>query len=208
IDSLFAQLEVAASSRIREALNLAPGGYIVLTIHRPVNVDEPRQLESLLRISGEIANRLPVILPAHPRTRESLERSGMVIPAGIRIIEPQPYPDFLRLWSGARLVCTDSGGLQEETSALGIPCLTLRETTERPVTIERGTNRLIGTDRQRLLDAVDEILATPWQPPEVWPPPPTIPLWDGRTAARIIDALLGAHSGLKGDNCELLADEV
>jgi len=192
IDSLFEQLAAATHSRIREELKLEPGGYAVLTIHRPVNVDDPSRLAQLLRLCGEIADRLPLVLPLHPRTRERIAQGGAALHPGIRTIEPLPYPDFLRLWSGARLVCTDSGGLQEETSALGIPCLTLRETTERPVTIERGSNRLVGTDRRRVLDAVDAVLAEPWRSGEVSPPTPTIPLWDGRAAGRIVDSLL-AH---------------
>ena len=199
IDSLYTHLPVAESSTIRERLNVQRGNYAVLTLHRPVNVDDRHQLEDLLQTMGEIASRLSVIFPVHPRTRERIDRWGLVMPPGLCLIDPQPYPDFLRLWSGARLVCTDSGGLQEETSALGIPCLTLRETTERPVTIELGTNHLVGTGRSRIIDTVDQILAAPWRLPDVWPPNPGIPLWDGRTAARIVDALLEHHVSERRD---------
>jgi UDP-N-acetylglucosamine 2-epimerase (non-hydrolysing) len=152
-----------------------------------VNVDERAALTSILGALETLSARLPVVLPAHPRTRARLEEFGLL--AGLRerapqlqLSEPLGYLDFLRLMSGARLVLTDSGGLQEETTALDIPCLTLREQTERPITVTHGTNRVVGTDPARVLAAAAEVLANP--------PAGRPPLWDGQAADRILNALL------------------
>src|SRR5215207_7368573 len=190
IDSLFKQLGRAAGSRVREGLGLAGADYAVVTLHRPSNVDDPGVLGGILSALARIGGRLPVIFPIHPRTRKNLEEFGLTEAgargAGVRFVEPLGYLDFLRLYSGARLVLTDAGGIQEETTALGIPCLTLRENTERPVTVELGTNRVVGTDDARIVAEAESALerARTGEPPRV------PPLWDGRTAERILDALI------------------
>ncbi len=195
IDSLFKQLERAARSTIREDLGVAGQDYAVLTLHRPSNVDDSLALARILSALAEIGRRLPVIFAVHPRTRrnlaefgfaEDIEREGK-----LRLIEPLGYLDFLRLYSGARLVLTDSGGIQEETTALGIPCLTLRENTERPITVEMGTNTLVGTDARRIISAATSALdASRNSEPARIPP-----LWDGHTAERILDEMLNYERG-------------
>ena len=188
IDSLYTQLERANRSTIREELGVGRGkDYAVLTLHRPANVDDRAPLERILSALEQIGTRLPVIFPAHPRTRRRLEEFGLMErfaahASRLSLIEPLGYLDFLRLFSGAKLVLTDSGGIQEETTALGIPCLTLRENTERPITITHGTNRLVGTDTgtitREAFDALDHPRAS------------LPPLWDGQAADRILNALL------------------
>ncbi|MBA2646577.1 MAG: UDP-N-acetylglucosamine 2-epimerase (non-hydrolyzing) [Pyrinomonadaceae bacterium] len=194
IDSLFAQLERAKTSRVREQLGVEEKDYAVLTLHRPSNVDDRATLARLLDALERIGERLPIIFPVHPRTRRNLVEFGFAerIEQHGRIIltEPQGYLDFLRLYSGARLVLTDSGGLQEETTALGIPCLTLRENTERPVTIEMGTNKIVGTDTEKITSAAFAALDTRRGDAKTLPRIP--PLWDGRAADRILDALIAA----------------
>ncbi|MEA2175862.1 MAG: hypothetical protein QOD00_3454 [Blastocatellia bacterium] len=192
IDSLFSQLQHAAQSSVREDLNLAQADYAVLTLHRPTNVDDPATFARILDALEQLCTRLPVIFPLHPRTRARLSEFGLAQRAAraLRLIEPLGYLDFLRLYSGARLVLTDSGGIQEETTALGIPCLTLRENTERPITIERGTNTLVGTDVGRILRAAHAALDAPRNK---GPKTAMLPLWDGHTADRILDALLALH---------------
>jgi UDP-N-acetylglucosamine 2-epimerase (non-hydrolysing) len=188
IDSLLKQLERAASSRAREELGVEGEDYAVVTLHRPSNVDEPEVLGRILSALTRVGRRLPVVFPIHPRTRKNLEAFGLLKSdeAGVRLVEPLGYLDFLRLYSGARLVLTDSGGIQEETTALGVPCLTLRENTERPVTVELGTNRVVGTDPERIVAEAEAALSKDRQSE----PPRVPPLWDGRAAGRVLDALL------------------
>lgn len=192
IDSLFKQLERAAGSRVREELEVAGSDYAVVTLHRPSNVDDPRVLRGILSALTRVSERLPVVFPIHPRTRKNLDEFGLLGASEgsgrVRLVEPLGYLDFLRLYSGARLVLTDSGGIQEETTALGIPCLTLRENTERPVTVELGTNRVVGTDPERIFAEAEAALAADRRKE----PPRVPPLWDGRAAERILDALLEA----------------
>nr|MDQ3804476.1 UDP-N-acetylglucosamine 2-epimerase (non-hydrolyzing) [Acidobacteriota bacterium] len=142
IDSLFRQLERARASTARADLGVEGKDYAVVTLHRPSNVDEAGTLRGILSALDEVGARLPVVFPVHPRTRQNLASFGLLEQierrGRLRLVEPLGYLDFLRLYSGARLVLTDSGGIQEETTALGIPCLTLRENTERPVTVELG----------------------------------------------------------------------
>jgi UDP-N-acetylglucosamine 2-epimerase (non-hydrolysing) len=189
IDSLLKHLAVAAASRVREELEVEGRDYAVVTLHRPSNVDDEATLQRILSALERVGERLPVIFPAHPRTRKNLSEFGLLedlrTSGRVRVIEPLGYLDFLRLYSGARLVLTDSGGIQEETTALGIPCLTLRENTERPVTIELGTNRIVGTDDARIVSEAEATLerAHSGETPRV------PPLWDGHTADRILDAL-------------------
>lgn len=192
IDSLFKQLGRAEQSTVREDLGLAGRDYAALTLHRPSNVDDPTTLGRILDALGQISRRLPVVFPVHPRTRKALSEPGLASrlrdAPDLRLIEPLGYLDFLRLYSGARLVLTDSGGIQEETTALGVPCLTLRENTERPVTVELGTNAVVGTDPERILSAARAALDAPR---DGRPRPARVPpLWDGRTADRILDALV------------------
>jgi UDP-N-acetylglucosamine 2-epimerase (non-hydrolysing) len=197
IDSLLKHLSLAASSRVRESLGVEGFDYAVVTLHRPSNVDDPRALARILSALERISERLPVVFPAHPRTRKNLSEFGLLERVeraqGLRLIEPLGYLDFLRLYSGARLVLTDSGGIQEETTALGIPCLTLRENTERPVTVELGTNRVVGTDAERIVQEAEAALARS----AMNEPPRVPPLWDGRAADRILDALLERTSAMR-----------
>jgi UDP-N-acetylglucosamine 2-epimerase (non-hydrolysing) len=189
IDSLFYNLEKARESKARENLNLNGEDYAVLTLHRPSNVDEKAVFAGLIDALAAVGEKLPVIFPVHPRTRQNIEKFGFserVENSNIRLVEPLGYLDFMNLYSGARLVLTDSGGLQEETTALGIPCLTLRENTERPITIELGTNRLVGTNPEKIKQAAFQILENGAGAKDKKIPP----LWDGRAARRICDALL------------------
>lgn len=183
IDTLAACLERA--QRPPEAVHGA-AGYAVLTLHRPSNVDEPRTLEQLLVVLGKASERLPIIFPVHPRTAQRIESSNAassLMPERVIRREPLGYLEMLGLMRGAKLVLTDSGGVQEETTALGVPCLTLRENTERPITVQEGTNTVVGTDPVRILAALDEILRTGGKHgrrPE---------LWDGRASERIATVL-------------------
>jgi UDP-N-acetylglucosamine 2-epimerase (non-hydrolysing) len=185
IDTLFRQLERAKQSSILDSLSLKPQDFGVLTLHRPSNVDDPDSMRRLFTAVGTIARSLAVVFPAHPRTLNRMREFGVEPPPGVRVIEPLGYLDFLKLWSNSRMTLTDSGGLQEETTALGVPCLTLRENTERPITISQGTNHLVGLDPERIVSAAQEILA------DGRPAHATAPeLWDGRAAQRIVAALL------------------
>ena len=176
IDSLRRALP-AARARALPA-GLLPGGYGVLTLHRPANVDSPDALRALLGAVASAARRLPLVWPVHPRTALRLSESGLAVPEGVMPLQPLGYLDFLGLIASARLVATDSGGVQEEAWALDLPCLTLRPSTERPVTLEAGTNRLVPP--ARLAGAVDAVLAGEW--PRAKP----IPLWDGQAGARMV----------------------
>ena len=197
IDSLFENLKRAEISVVREELGLAEGGYAVLTMHRPSNVDERQNLKPLVEALIEIAERVPIIFPVHPRTKTKIEEFGLneeINASSLKLIEPLGYVDFLRLYSGARFVVTDSGGLQEETTALGIPCLTIRENTERPITVEMGTNRVVGADPEKLKRSAFEILESDRRPTDKRIPP----LWDGKAAVRICEALLSAPPAVAG----------
>ena len=188
IDSLFKQLARSKESRIRETLELSSRDYAVITLHRPSNVDEQDTFSGILDALEKIAARLPIIFPAHPRTRQRITDLGLSERIerlrGLRVIEPLGYLDFLNLYSHARLVLTDSGGVQEETTALGIPCLTLRENTERPITTEIGTNTIVGTDPLKIVTAAFAALDGSKEVTHQVPP-----LWDGHTADRILNAL-------------------
>lgn len=187
IDSLFYNLEKAKQLNVRESLGLEPSEYAVLTLHRPSNVDDPVVFGGLIDALRDISTRIPIIFPVHPRTRANIEKFGFaerIADSRIKLIDPLGYLDFMNLYSGSRLVLTDSGGLQEETTALGIPCLTLRENTERPITIELGTNVLVGTDPEKIRTAAAGILDRDSAIDSKIPP-----LWDGRAAERICDAL-------------------
>lgn len=188
IDSLLKHLPASGRSKVREELGVADKPYAVVTLHRPSNVDEPETFRRILSALERVAERLPVIFPAHPRTQARAAEFGLggrlAETRGLRLVDPFGYLDFLRLTSGAALVLTDSGGLQEETTALGVPCLTLRENTERPVTVELGTNLVVGTDAERIVSAAHDALDGARRGARI------PPLWDGRTAGRILDAIL------------------
>ena len=160
------------------------GPYGMVTLHRPSNVDEAASLQRLLKAIETIDPTLPFVFPVHPRTAVRLREFGVDLAANVRVVDPMGYLDFVGLIDGATLVLTDSGGVQEETSALGVPCLTLRESTERPITCELGTNRLVGLDPEEIVVAGREALGADR------PSPVEIPLWDGRAGVRIANVLL------------------
>jgi UDP-N-acetylglucosamine 2-epimerase (non-hydrolysing) len=183
-------LAKADRSPILEKLGLSPGAYNVLTLHRPSNVDDPAVFGHILDALDEITRDLPVVFPIHPRTLNNLSRSGlkqrMERMIGLRLVAPLGYLDFLKLMGRSAVVLTDSGGIQEETTILGVWCLTLRENTERPVTVTDGTNRVVGTDAVRIVTEYRHRRETPVGRP------PVPDKWDGRAAERIA-AILAAH---------------
>jgi UDP-N-acetylglucosamine 2-epimerase (non-hydrolysing) len=167
------------------------GEYALLTLHRPSNVDEPEGFERLMTAIGRIAQDVPVLFPVHPRTRPSVARStrasALISASRLRLLEPLGYHEFIGLMDESAAVLTDSGGAQEESTALGVPCLTLRENTERPVTVTNGTNRIVGSDPDRIVAAWREIDRD--KRPVNRPP-----LWDGSAARRIVDVFAAAHA--------------
>jgi len=192
IDSLLVHLKIAERSAVRTDLGIDEKDYAVLTLHRPSNVDDKPTFAGILNALLTVSEKLPIIFPVHPRTKAKIEEFGFtdaIAKSNIRLIDALGYLDFMRLYSGAKLVLTDSGGLQEETTVLGIPCLTLRQNTERPVTIELGTNVLVGTDPQKIRDAAAEMLNLRSETSSKKIPP----LWDGKTAGRICDELGQKH---------------
>jgi UDP-N-acetylglucosamine 2-epimerase (non-hydrolysing) len=188
IDTLLRFREKARGSRILERLSLSPKAYALLTLHRPSNVDREEDLRRFADLLERIAARIPVVFPIHPRTRERAGRFGLwkSPPNGLRLIDPLGYLDFLSLQDRARFVMTDSGGVQEETTALGVPCLTLRENTERPITIRSGTNLLVGTRPAGILKGVDRVLSARSAARRI------PPLWDGRAGERLVHCLESA----------------
>ncbi|MBW2315959.1 MAG: UDP-N-acetylglucosamine 2-epimerase (non-hydrolyzing) [Deltaproteobacteria bacterium] len=183
IDTLQANLSRARELDTLGRLGLEAGGYAALTLHRPSNVDERETLVALFDVLEEIQREIPIVFPVHPRTAAAIERLLGGREPKLRMIEPLGYLDFLRLMSEARFVLTDSGGIQEETTVLGIPCLTMRENTERPITIHEGTNTLVGSDPATIRAEVRKIL-------DGEAPEGRIPEgWDGRAASRIVDVL-------------------
>ncbi len=185
IDSLFRILEATDRSAALSAAGVEPRGYALVTLHRPALVDDRERLGEVIEVLGEIGTRLPVLFPAHPRTVSHMEKWGMGLPDRVRIAPPMDYADFIALEAEARLVVTDSGGVQEETSALGVPCLTYRQSTERPVTILMGTNKLVGVDPGALREAATAALEA--DPPAA---PPHIPHWDGEAGPRAAEAVV------------------
>lgn len=183
VDTLLRHVERAVEQSPWEKQGIQPGQYALLTLHRPSNVDSQDTLTELMRTIGELPMEVPILFPVHPRTRERLAHWGIELKSHIRLCEPMPYLTFLGLMAKAAYVLTDSGGIQEETTILNIPCLTLRWNTERPVTIEKGTNRLVGSDSQQIRENVDTILAGRW------PSGDKPPLWDGRAYERIVDVI-------------------
>ncbi len=169
-------------------MGLSGVDYALLTLHRPSNVDLRESFERILAALEVIAAKLPIVFPVHPRTKKTIAELGLSERVAsikdLRTVEPLGYLDFLNLSSSARLVLTDSGGIQEETTALGIPCLTLRENTERPITVEMGTNVVVGTDTTKIIAAASAALNGSAKKALRQPP-----LWDGQTSERILDAL-------------------
>ena len=191
IDTLLKHKEMASKLTLHRHLGLQPGGYATMTLHRPGNVDDPQILAGLLEALSAIAKELPIIFPIHPRTRKMAQQFGLehYLNSGDRVegiwcTEPLGYLEFLHLNMNARLVLTDSGGLQEETTVLGVPCITIRPNTERPITCTEGTNVLVGNDPTKVLEAAHQILHGPditGRIPEKW---------DGRAAERIVEILV------------------
>jgi UDP-N-acetylglucosamine 2-epimerase (non-hydrolysing) len=206
IDCLLHYRKAAARSPILDRLGVRRNGagclpYAVLTLHRPSNVEYAETLEGVLKAVSALAENFPVFFPVHPRTRKNIENFGLQkyvadctrTPArGLVPLDPLGYLDFLALNDNARLVLTDSGGVQEETTVLGVPCLTLRENTERPATVEQGTNQIVGVNPDRILSAARAVLQNP-RPRHQCPP-----LWDGQAASRIVTILQAHLHGLEG----------
>ncbi len=185
IDTLNRLKPLAERSRILKELNLEPRRYALITLHRPSNVDTEAGLRKFKRLLNHVGRRITVVFPIHPRTRASANRFGIWVrkEPWMRMVDPLGYKDFLLLQSKAAFVMTDSGGIQEETTVLGVPCLTLRDNTERPITIRQGTNRLAGTRLEGILRHVDRILAGDLPPRRI------PPLWDGRAGERLVRVL-------------------
>ena len=184
IDTLVRCLDAARERETPRRFGLAAGEYAVATLHRPENVDDEAVLARLAAALAAVSHLVPVVLPLHPRTQQRLERAGLSqLASGVQAIPPLGYLDFLGLLADAAVVLTDSGGVQEETTALGVPCVTVRDSTERPVTVTAGTNRVAGTDPVRIVAAVRAALA---HRDAVADAPP---LWDGHAAERIVERL-------------------
>ncbi|HHI94742.1 MAG TPA: UDP-N-acetylglucosamine 2-epimerase (non-hydrolyzing) [Gammaproteobacteria bacterium] len=191
IDTLHHQLDSATlpEKTLADVTNskaLLENGYALLTLHRPSNVDTPDILERLLKTMQTISTTLPIVFPVHPRTKACIEKAGLgdlLDSAAITRLTPLGYKEMLGLMANARMVLTDSGGIQEETTALGVPCITLRENTERPITVEQGTNTIVGTDPEVILAAFNETVESGGKAGQV------PDKWDGKTAQRIIDVI-------------------
>jgi UDP-N-acetylglucosamine 2-epimerase (non-hydrolysing) len=197
IDTLVRLLPEAEMRAAQPPLDAWQGRrYTLVTLHRPSNVDEPESLRAILEALGELAREIDVLFPVHPRTHQRIQQMGITLDERISLIEPLSYLEFLAAQRGAALVVTDSGGVQEETTFLGVPCLTLRENTERPVTVTIGTNLLVGRDLARMLDESRRILRGEGKKGAV------PPLWDGRAAERIADVVCALDQ-----NQENLTDE-
>jgi UDP-N-acetylglucosamine 2-epimerase (non-hydrolysing) len=197
VDTLLDNLPRALDRGLPERLGLARREYGLVTLHRPANVDDPGVLRGLVAALAAISRRCPLVFPVHPRTRARLGD----MPSGVHVLEPAGYLDFIALQAGARLVLTDSGGIQEETTALGVPCLTLRDNTERPITVTHGTNRVVGRDPQTVVAAALQVLESP-------PAPRRPDLWDGRAGERTAEVLTAPPSAGGHRRPTDLADEV
>ena len=195
MDTLAHELPKAKESHIRDRLDLKPGeAYALVTMHRPANVDDPAVIKPLLECLAGFSKRLPMVFPVHPRTQKAMDKCGFqslfeAHPA-FKCVSPLPYRDNLCLMSGAKVVLTDSGGMQEETTFLKVPCLTLRDNTERPITVEMGTSRLVGNDPEKVRLGLEDVMRGRW------PEGKDIPLWDGRAGDRIVGILLSGEMGL------------
>ncbi|MDH4980675.1 UDP-N-acetylglucosamine 2-epimerase (non-hydrolyzing) [Hyphomicrobium sp. D-2] len=182
IDTLLANLERLRPPPFWDELKLEPSGYFVVTLHRPANVDGVAAFENLLRAIGEGTRGLPVIFPVHPRTAKTLQAIPG-LPPSIHFVEPQPYFEFNYLTRHAKAVITDSGGITEETTVMGVPCMTMRDNTERPETVELGTNELLGTNPAALQPALNRLFAGQWKSGRI------PDLWDGKTGERIVSTV-------------------
>ncbi len=182
IDTLLANMDRLRAPAFWGELGLQAGQYFIVTLHRPANVDGTNQLQAMLMAIGNGCRDLPVIFPVHPRTAKTLrEMDGL--PSNIKLVEPQPYLEFNYLVKHAKAVITDSGGITEETTVMGVPCMTLRDTTERPETVSMGTNELIGTAPSKLSPALDRLFAGEWKKGNI------PEKWDGKTGERIVAVL-------------------
>jgi UDP-N-acetylglucosamine 2-epimerase (non-hydrolysing) len=182
IDTLLANMDRLRPPDFWATLGLQPGGYFVTTLHRPANVDSAGSFDRLLRAIASGVRGMTVVFPVHPRTAKTMREVGG-IPGNVRLVDPQPYLEFNYLVRHAKGVITDSGGITEETTVMGVPCMTLRTTTERPETVTMGTNELLGIDPTALGPALDRLFAGRWKQGQV------PPLWDGRTSERIVAVL-------------------
>ncbi len=187
IDSLIHFLEKARKSSVLDELKLTAGEFALVTLHRPSNVDNPENLWKILTAFEHIQKKIPIVFPVHPRTEKNIKNFGLEERVkslkNLKLIPPVGYLDFLQLEQSCKFVLTDSGGIQEETTYLGIPCLTLRENTERPVTQKLGTNEIVGNDTEKIINNSEKILAGEWKNGQI------PPLWDGKTAERIVKIL-------------------
>ncbi|MFY7792745.1 MAG: non-hydrolyzing UDP-N-acetylglucosamine 2-epimerase [Chitinophagaceae bacterium] len=183
IDTLHQQMDAFMPPALWQESGLISGRYLVMTLHRPSNVDDPQTLRSIIDILEEKLEGIPVVFPVHPRTRANFERFGLST-RNIILSEPLSYLEFNYLVKHAKGVITDSGGITEETTVMGIPCITLRDSTERPETCTIGTNELIGNDPSKLREAIDQLLSGRWKKGGI------PPLWDGRAAERIVSQLV------------------
>jgi UDP-N-acetylglucosamine 2-epimerase (non-hydrolysing) len=188
IDSLVRELPEAKALRLPDSLKLEVEGYCLVTIHRPANVDEPDRLARTVELLEWVSERLPVVFPLHPRTKARLVETGLIdrlrARPALRCLEPVGYRESVALMAGSRFVLTDSGGIQEETSYLGVPCLTLRASTERPVTVDLGTNTVVGDEPANARALVEDILRRRYKKGG------PIPGWDGAAAPRVVEALM------------------
>lgn len=182
IDTLLANMSRFRPPSFWDEMKLDIGKYFVMTLHRPANVDDPEQLRSLLTAIGNGSGDLPVVFPVHPRTARNLA-SMQDLPSSVRLVEPQPYLEFNYMVQHAKGVITDSGGITEEATVMGVPCMTLRNTTERPETVTVGTNVLLGTDPRRIVPAMHAVLKGDWKRGGI------PDKWDGHTGERIVDIL-------------------
>jgi UDP-N-acetylglucosamine 2-epimerase (non-hydrolysing) len=181
IDSLLKHVDRALALTPWQAFDFTPDTYGLLTLHRPSNVDDRQTLSNLIDALRAVAEQTPILFPVHPRTRSRIAEWNLAIPSTWRLVEPLPYLTFLGLMAKAKFVLTDSGGIQEETTALNVPCLTLRWNTERPVTVTQGTNKLVGTDAQKINENLEAILRGEWKTGQ------QPPLWDGHASRRIVE---------------------
>ena len=184
IDALRQVEPLADQSDILSRLQVTPRSYGVLTMHRPENVDDVARLRQLWDGIHHVASRIPLVFPVHPRTRQRLQDAGLGQGQGVTFTEPLGYIDNIALLKQARVVLTDSGGLQEEATVLGIPCLTLRDETERPITVEVGTSEVVGVDSEKMRDAIERVLSDRWKVGRI------PDLWDGQTAHRIAEIMI------------------
>jgi UDP-N-acetylglucosamine 2-epimerase (non-hydrolysing) len=188
IDSLNRMMPKALERQAAMAHGMEPGNYALLTLHRPSNVDDPKILSRLVNLFAHLSMEIPIVFPVHPRTRRNIESLGFNAPLSFRMIEPVDYLDSICLQKESKLVLTDSGGIQEETSCLGVPCLTLRQNTERPITVELGTSTIVGNDEMLIRENLHQVLSGTYKHGQ------SIPFWDGHTAERAsecIKAFLG-----------------